>query len=122
MPIYFIINGAFSTFVHYFILFVIFDVMNLFTAGVSSLIASFFASLFSFFGNKLFVFNAAINSTTLQITRFTLLYLLVALFHGFFLLTWTDMLDLNYKIGFLLAVSFQVLIGYFGNKYYVFRL
>lgn len=95
--------------------------MRLAPAGVSSLIASVVASVVSFFGNKYFVFRMHHDSVGLQASRFIALYLVVALFHGTFLLTWTDWLGWNYKIGFLLAVAIQVVVGYFGNKHFVFR-
>lgn len=121
IPTLFLINGAFATIVHYSVLFVIFDVMSLGSAGVSSLISSVVASFVSFFGNKYFVFQVHHDSLGMQASRFAALYLMVALFHGAFLLIWTDQLGWSYRVGFLLAVSFQVAIGYIGNKYFVFR-
>jgi len=116
-----LINGAVATVVHFSVLFVIFDVMRLGSAGASSLMASAVSSLASFLGNRYFVFQTHHDSVMLQASRFTALYLVVAFFHGGFLLTWTDWLGWNYKIGFLAAVFFQVVVGYSGNKYYVFR-
>ena len=91
------------------------------SAGVSSLLASAIASMISFLGNKYFVFRVDFDSVSVQATRFAALYLLVALFHGGFLLTWTDWLGWNYNVGFLLAVILQVAASYYGNKNYVFK-
>ena len=113
IPLYFLINGAFATFIHYLILFLVFDFFDFFSAGFSSLIASFFGSLISFFGNKFFVFQTSNNSISLQLAKFSSLYIIIALFHGFFLLIWTDRLELNYHAGFILAVTFQIFIGFF---------
>jgi putative flippase GtrA len=121
IPIYFFINGTFATAIHYGILFTFFDLMQLGSAGVASLVASAIASLASFLGNKYFVFQVTHDSVSMQATRFAALYLIVALFHGGFLLTWTDWLGWNYNLGFLLAVSLQVIVSYYGNKNYVFK-
>ena len=121
IPLLFLVNGIIATIVHFSVLLVIFGVMRLGSAGAASLIASAVSSLVSFLGNKYFVFKIHRDSVVLQASRFTALYLMVAFFHGGFLLTWTDWFDWNYKVGFLVAVCFQVGIGYFGNKYYVFR-
>ena len=121
MPIFFLINGMVATLIHFSIIFIIFEILRLGSAGVSSLIASVVASLISFLGNKYYVFRVHYGSLTMQATRFTLLYSIGAIFHGVFLLTWTDYLGLDYKFGFLLAVIFQALGSYFGNRYYVFK-
>ncbi len=121
IPLFFFINGTFATIVHYFILFIILNLMQFGSAGVASLIASAIASIVSFFGNKYFVFRVDFYSVSVQATRFATLYLIVALFHGGFLLTWTDWLGWNYNVGFLLAVTFQVFASYYGNKNYVFK-
>ena len=121
IPIYFLINGTFATIIHYAIFSIIFVVLQLASAGVASLIASAIASMVSFFGNKYFVFRVDCDSVSVQARKFALVYLMVSLFHGGFLLTWTDWLGLNYNLGFFLAVAFQVLASYYGNKNYVFK-
>ena len=121
IPIYFVINGIFATIIHYCVFYIIYDFILLRSAGFSNLIASMLASFVSFLGNKYFVFQVDYDSVTVQATRFAALYLMIALFHGGFLLTWTDWLGWDYKAGFLLAVTFQTMASYFGNRKYVFR-
>lgn len=121
IPIYFFINGIFATIIHYILFDIFLNVIQLGSAGFSTLIASVFASLFSFFGNKYFVFRVEYGSVAMQATRFSVLYSIVALFHGGVLLIWTDWLDYNYIVGFLLALTFQAVVSYCGNKNYVFK-
>ena len=119
--ILFLTNGAIATSIHYIVLYTMFEVLHIGSAGVSSLVASFVSSFASFYGNKHIVFRVHDDSIIVQATRFTALYFVLALFHGGFLLTWTDWLGWNYRYGFLLAVVVQIAVGYLGNKYYVFR-
>jgi putative flippase GtrA len=121
MPIIFLINGLIATIIHYAVLYLLLEEFNLNSAGVSSLVSSFVASFASFIGNKYFVFRIHYDSVMAQATRFTKLYLILAIFHGIFLLAWTDLLGWSYRYGFILAVAVQIPSGYFGNKYFVFK-
>jgi len=121
MPILFLINGLIATIIHYAVLYYMVEIVYINSAGVSSLVSSLFASIISFIGNKYIVFRIHYDPAIIQATRFTALYLIMALFHGIFLHSWTDLLGLNYRFGFLLAVAVQIGVGFFGNKYFVFK-
>jgi putative flippase GtrA len=121
MPILFLINGLIATIIHYAVLYYMVEEIHINSAGVSSLVSSLFASLVSFIGNKYIVFRIHNDPAIIQATRFTALYLIMALFHGIFLHSWADLLGWNYRFGFLLAVAVQIAAGFFGNKYFVFK-
>ena len=118
---FFAINGVACTLIHYLILFILIEIVKTNSAAVSSLVASLIASSISFLGNKKIVFCSQSNSLLLEASRFAVLYLLLAIFHSVFLLIWTDLLELDYRHGFLLALIVQIAVGYCGNKYYVFN-
>ena len=119
--ILFLANGAFATIIHYAVLNYMVEEIQLGSAGVSSLVSSIVASFVSFVGNKYIVFRIHYDPAIIQATRFTALYLIMALFHGIFLHTWSDLIGWDYRYGFLLAVTVQVVGGFLGNKYFVFK-
>jgi putative flippase GtrA len=74
----------------------------------------------SFIGNRLFVFN---NYAPIlqQFYKFWLLYFAIAVLHTVTLFLWSDIMNFNYKTGFLLATIMQFLLSYSGNKVLVFK-
>jgi putative flippase GtrA len=119
--ILFLLNGSFATIIHYSVLNYMVEETQLGSTGVSSLVSSIVASFASFVGNKYIVFRIHYDPAIIQATRFTALYLIMALFHGIFLHTWSDLLGWDYRYGFLLAVIVQIVGGYLGNNYFVFK-
>ena len=93
--ILFIVNGSFATIIHYAVLNYMVEEIQIGSAGVSSLVSSFVASFASFVGNKYIVFRIHYDSAIIQAFRFTVLYLIIALFHGIFLHSWADLLGLS---------------------------
>jgi putative flippase GtrA len=117
----YIINGLVATAVHFAILSFNIEVLHIPSAGVASFIAAICAMSVSFLGSRHFVFRAAHAPVLRQALFFILLYLLIAVGHGLILYLWTDRAGLDYRIGFLVATSFQVACSYFGNKIWVFK-
>jgi SAM-dependent methyltransferase len=74
----------------------------------------------AFLGNRYFVFRHCDQDIVEQVVEFVGLYLSIVLLNGAVLFLWTDQLGYNYKIGFLLCAGFQVSLGYFYVKKYVF--
>jgi putative flippase GtrA len=112
-------NGVFATAVHFAVLYAGVELLQLRSAGWSNLIASVFGIGVSFLGNRYFVFDDR-SHIAAQAKRFFLVYALIALTHGAVLWLWTDVWHLNYRVGFLIAVAIQVLLGYVASKYWVF--
>ncbi len=56
-----------------------------------------------------------------QAAQFSGLYVLIAALHGTVLFFWTDLYDLDYRTGFVLATVIQVMCSYWGNKMVVFK-
>ena len=56
-----------------------------------------------------------------QAIKFSGLYGFIAVLHGLVLLIWTDLYDLDYRFGFIIATLIQVSLSYLGNKFLVFR-
>jgi hypothetical protein len=52
--------------------------------------------------------------------RFLSLYAAIACLHGLLLFLWSDVLHLNYSLGFLMATGLQMALSYAGNKLLVF--
>jgi putative flippase GtrA len=67
-----------------------------------------------------FVFRSITQSILQQAIWFLPLYAGLAIMHGVLLFAWTDLFSFDYRLGFLIAVGLQVIIGYIANKRLVF--
>lgn len=117
----YIINGLLATAVHFSVLTFNLKVLNLPSAGVANLCAAIPGISVSFLGSRYFVFRHHAETIWKQLTRFAMLYAVIAILHGLILTFWTDWLHLDYRIGFVLATGMQVLGSYWGNKFLVFN-
>ncbi len=119
-PFRYILNGCIATIFHYIVLSFSIEIFELHSAAIANLIASFFAITFSYVGNRYFVFRSISEPIFKQYYKFLYFYVVIAAIHGSVLFIWTDYLGFDYKVGFLLAVMIQVILGYFANKKSVF--
>lgn len=117
----YILNGLLATGVHYGILNFNIHIVGFQSYGIANFIAAIFGITCSFLGSRYFVYKGHTNSLKSQILRFGLLYTFLALLHGFVLYIWSDMYNLSYHIGFLLATFLQISLSYIGNKVLVFK-
>lgn len=117
----YLINGVFATLVHYSVLYFLVEIATLESIGFANLLASVFGIGSSFLGNKYYVFSAGLSPVKRQLLLFVAFYGLLALTHGLVLYLWSDMLGLHYSYGFLIALAIQVVLGFFVNKYVVFK-
>ncbi|GAA6143114.1 GtrA family protein [Hydrogenophaga sp. 5NK40-0174] len=118
----YLINGVVATCVHYAVLALLVDGAQMASAGLANLLAACVGIAVSFAGNRWFVFRAQASGRhwTSQGTRFVVSYGLLALVHGAVLAVWTDVLHWDYRLGFLLALCLQVVLGYAANRFFVF--
>jgi putative flippase GtrA len=116
----YILNGIIATSIHYSILLINVEIIKIDSIGIANFIAAIFGIFASFIGNKYFVFNEREGMLFKQVIFFMLLYFSIALIHGVFLYIWSDMYDMDYRIGFIMALIVQVLLSYTGNKKIVF--
>lgn len=119
-PIRYIANGIFATLFHYVILNFCLNIINIESAGVSSIYASFFGVISSFLGNKYFVFKDYSNQLLGQSLRFIFLYTVFGSLHSTTLYFWSDVLGKNYHYGFLIATFGQFSLGYFLSQKLIF--
>jgi putative flippase GtrA len=117
----YIFNGFLATAIHFSVLTFNLKILHIQSAGFASFVAAFFGIVFSFFGNRYFVFKSSNLTLTYQAAKFFLLYGLIAFIHGFFLFVWSDLMLLDYRLGFLAATFFQFIFSYMGNKKIVFN-
>ncbi len=118
----YVINGLAATAVHYGVLTFNLKVLDLPSAGLANFFAAIVGIAASFLGSRYFVFRQTEVAIYLQAVKFSGLYGLIAVLHGFILFFWSDWLGLNYTIGFLIATVVQVLFSYLGNKRLVFNV
>lgn len=116
----FLLNGVVATAVHYAALSFYLEVLQLESAGLSNLLAAPVGIAASFLGNRYYVFRRSDSALLQQALKFVGLYAALALLHGSLLYVWTDQWQLDYRIGFLIAVGAQVVLGYLAGKYLVF--
>lgn len=117
----YIVNGVVATGVHYIVLQFNLSVLHIPSAGVANLLAAVAGITTSFLGSRYFVFRAHAGPMLQQFAKFGLLYACIALLHGTVLWVWTDLNQLDFRIGFLLATALQVGLSFWGNKVLVFR-
>jgi putative flippase GtrA len=116
----YIANGLFATLVHFMILLFGIEVLAFPSASLANLVAAMIAICVSFIGNRHFVFRGHTGTMKQQARRFVALYASIATIHAAVLLLWTDMLSLDYRIGFVLATGLAVAFSYWGNRTLVF--
>jgi putative flippase GtrA len=115
------INGVFATLVHYAVLSFNLNVLGFPSAGLANLLAAVFGISASFLGSRYFVFPHTGEAIIKQAVKFSGLYGFIAVLHGLVLLIWTDLYNLDYRLGFIIATMIQVSLSYAGNKFLVFR-
>jgi len=116
----FVINGVMATTVNYAVLVILVEGVRIEYVGVAGLLSAFAGIVASFIGNRVYVFRSQAPLLR-ELFRFKTLYLFVALFQALFLALWSDVLEHDYNLGFILVTGVGVLISYYGNKIFVFR-
>lgn len=119
-PLRYIINGLVATGVHFSVFMFNIHVLKISLAGVANLSAACVGIFIAFLGNRHFVFPNH-SKIAPQALKFFAMYVFLALMHGAVLTVWTDWRGFNYQTGFFIAIMLQVIGGYLGNKYWVFR-
>ena len=117
----YVANGLVATGVHFGVLTFNIHFVGMRSAGVANLIAAIIGITTSFLGSRYFVFKKHQARILGQAVNFLVLYASIALLHGLILYGWTDVGGFDYRIGFLIATFFQVILSYLGNKTLVFR-
>jgi putative flippase GtrA len=117
----YVVNGVVATAVHFTFLSLFVRVLEVESAGLANLVAASIGIATSFLGSRYYVFRRRADSILAQAARFGALYASIALLHGLVLFAWTDVLRLDYRLGFLLATGLQVMLSYWGNKLLVFN-
>lgn len=117
----YLINGVLATAIHFGILTFNLEVLHMQSAAVANMLAAVFGISASFLGSRYFVFKKHNELLSRQAIAFFVLYVLIACIHGIVLLFWTDIYQLDYRFGFLIATILQAILSYFGNKYLVFK-
>lgn len=116
----YVVNGLVATAVHFAVLVTCIELIGVTSAGLASLVASLFGIAVSFAGNRYYVFRSHTERLTSQAARFVTLYAAIATLHAGLLFVWTDLWGLDYRIGFLVALVTQVILGFWGNKSLIF--
>ena len=116
----FALNGIVATLCHFATLTVLIETFRVPSVGASNALASVVGITVSYCGNRLAVFRSR-APVMRSLGRFLALYASLAVFHGMALYMWSDVAQLPYGIGFLIATAIATLLSYFGNRFYVFR-
>lgn len=114
-------NGIAATAVHYTVLRINLEILDLKSAGIANMVAACFGITASFLGNRFYVFKQTNVNISKQAIKFSSLYAIIALLHGLILWFWTDRYGLDYRYGFIIATGMQVFLSYIGNKFVVFK-
>ena len=114
------LNGLVATGIHYSVLSFNIEILKIPSAAFANAIAAIFGIATSYLGSRYFVFRATTESILKQLPKFLLLYLAIAVLHASVFYVWTDHYALDYRLGFLLATSLQMVLSFFGNKRLVF--
>ena len=106
----FVINGVIATTVNYAVLVILVEGVRIEYVGVAGLLSAFAGIVASFIGNRVYVFRSQAPLLR-ELFRFKTLYLFVALFQALFLALWSDVLEHDYNLGFILVTGVGVLIS-----------
>lgn len=117
----YVLNGLLATGVHFSVLSFNMQVYEMQSAGLANMIAAIFGITSSFIGSRYFVFKKHVVPVFNQAVMFLMLYASIACLHGLVLFGWSDVYGYDYRIGFVFATLFQVMLSYWGNKMLVFR-
>lgn len=117
----YLVNGGIATGVHFAVLYTNVELLHFESVGLANFVAAVFGSTAAFLGNRHLVFRSTTAGVRSQLPRFAGLYLAAATFHGLALFAWSDLLGWHYTSGFVVATLLQVVIGYLGNKLWVFK-
>ncbi|MFL0796839.1 MAG: GtrA family protein [Cellvibrionaceae bacterium] len=117
----YIVNGVISTIIHYGALVLFIEFLNVLSRGGANFFASIVGIFVSFLGSRFFVFRSTEEGILFQALKFSGLYGVVAFGHGFFLYLLSDLYSVDYRIAFIAALFFQVILTFFGGKRLVFN-
>lgn len=117
----YVVNGLAATAIHFGVLTMNLEWFHMGSAGVANTIAAAFGIAASFLGSRYFVFRRADMPILKQAIGFGLLYAITMAMHGGLLFVISDLMHIDYRIGFCLATAVQVAVTYVGNKTLVFR-
>lgn len=117
----YIINGLVATGIHYTALYVCIEIIGFNSVGFANSVAALFGIVFSYLGNRYFVFKRINERMFSQAMKFGSLYFVIAILHGVFLAAWSDWQGYSYNTGFILATCLQFLLSFIGNNVLVFK-
>jgi putative flippase GtrA len=115
------VNGLICTLIHFGVLTFNIKFLEFESTGLANIIASVIGISSSYLGNKYFVFQGSKTLKSLLFPKFFLTYSLIALFHGLSLYVWSDICKLDYKLGFVMAVIIQFVLGFLLSKFIIFK-
>jgi putative flippase GtrA len=116
----FLINGLVATAVNYAMLVILIEYVGLRYTGVAALLSAIVGISASFLGNRFFVFRSK-APIMMELVRFKIVYAGTAVFQALCMALWSDLLSLNYSLGFGLITAICVFLSYFCNRSFVFR-
>ena len=114
------INGLVATSIHYSLLSANMVMFKFESAGAANLVASFFGITASYVGNCYFVFRKKCTIMG-QAVKFIWLFAVLAVMNGFVLYIWSDKIGLGYNSGFIIAVTLQLILGFYASRHVVFK-
>lgn len=118
----YIINGLSATLFHYIILRLLLINFYFEYYATADFIAAFFGICFSYLGNKFFVFKHSSSNHFVQYFIFLIFYFLMMVIHSSIIFIISDIYNVNFNIGFVIATLFQFLFTYYVNKTIIFKL
>ena len=116
----YILNGLVATAAHYGAFLFNLSLLPAHSAGLANFLAAFIGISISFLGSRYFVFRNWQAPIVGQFLRFGALYAGIAILSGLTLFVWSDLLQLDKRVGFLIGVFLQVAFSYFGGKKLVY--
>jgi len=117
----FTLNGLFSTFVHYSFLFINIELLGISNIIISNLIAGVLATVYSFIGNRSFVFKRYNEKIHIQFYNFIVLYAILILLHTICMYIMVDMLFVKYQVSFIIVAPIIAILSFVVNNLIVFK-
>jgi putative flippase GtrA len=117
----FLLNGLISTLIHYVILVVAIEILGVVSIVLANMMAGATAVLYSFVGNKYYVFKSHDEVLYFQAFKFLIVYTLLIILHTIAMFVLTNKMSVSYHISFIMVSSLFAMASFFLNKIVVFR-
>ena len=106
----FVMSGIISTLIHFSFLFILVEILSIFSVGLSSFIL-----------NNFFVFRKSFKGIMKTYLKFVLSNIFVIFATSFLFVIWSDLLSYDYRMGFIFIYGLIAIFNFYFYKNLIFK-